>query len=89
MSQPQDNNIPSDGEIDYDVENVHEEDEEDWQDAEEQPSEGLSSTPARRKSAEQKTLNEAELRKKIKTIQQNVDLSPREKAKQIQVCPSR
>ncbi|KAI8078388.1 zinc-ribbon-domain-containing protein [Thamnidium elegans] len=88
MSQSQDNNLPSDGEIDYDVENVHEEDEEDWQDAEEQPSEGLFSLPTRRKSTEQKTINEAELRKKIKTIQQSIDLNPREKAKQIQYLMS-
>lgn len=82
MSQSEEINTSSDNENDYDVENVQEEDEDDWQDAEEQP----SVAPVQRKKTEQKTIDEAELRKKIRIIQQNVDLDPREKAKQIQVC---
>lgn len=84
MSQPFQNNHPSDSEIDYDIEiHVHEEDEEDWQDAEEQHT---AAVPIQPKLAEQKTIDETELRRKIKAIQQNIDLSSREKAKQIQVC---
>lgn len=84
MSVPLLNNQPSDSEIEYDAEiHVRDDDEEDWQDAEEQPSAATFTQP---KATEQKTIDETELRKKIKFIQQNADLSPREKAKQIQVC---
>lgn len=89
----------SDSEIDYDHEINHEEDEEDWQDAEEgHPAQVLTltapvvtTTPAATsagstKEAEQKhIINEAELRKKIKEIQLDQTLTPRDKAKQIQV----
>lgn len=85
MSLPHLNNQPSDSEIDYDVEvHVHDNDDDEWQDAEEQPT--TVSAPTQPKVAEQKTIDETELRRKIKIIQQNVDLTPREKAKQIQVC---
>lgn len=86
MSQPVDVPHPSDSEIDYEHEiNVHEEDEEDWQDAEEQqPSEA---TAALREPTPQNKIkiNEVDLRKKIREIQQNASLTPTEKARQIQV----
>ncbi|CAO0803276.1 unnamed protein product [Mucor circinelloides] len=92
----------SDSEIDYDHEINHEEDEEDWQDAEEgHPAQVLTltapvvtTTPAATsagstKEAEQKhIINEAELRKKIKEIQLDQTLTPRDKAKQIQYLMS-
>ncbi|KAL9544442.1 hypothetical protein MBANPS3_007620 [Mucor bainieri] len=100
----------SDSEIDYDHEINHEEDEEDWQDAEEdhpaQASAATASmstaaaTPTTRaastanaggstKEAEKRhIINEAELRKKIKEIQLDQTLTPRDKAKQIQYLMS-
>lgn len=88
MSLPQLNNQPSDSEVDYETEvRVRDDDEDEWQDAEEQPTAAAVSTaPAQSRVTEQKTIDETELRRKIKFIQQNVDLTPREKAKQIQVC---
>lgn len=88
----------SDSEIDYDHEINHEEDEEDWQDAEEEHPTQVSSvtapiitttttaTASTTKEIEQKhIINETELRKKIKEIQLDQALTPRDKAKQIQV----
>ncbi|CAO3640950.1 unnamed protein product [Mucor fragilis] len=91
----------SDSEIDYDHEINHEEDEEDWQDAEEDhPAQAstaaapMTTTTAAHaggltKEAEKRhIINEAELRKKIKEIQLDQSLTPRDKAKQIQYLMS-
>jgi hypothetical protein len=92
MSQPtlQDNSQQSDSEMDYDEINMLEEDEDDWQDAEEQQ-QGIEVVPATsiRETAKKPdlkhTIDETELRRKIKEIQFNKDLDAREKARQIQV----
>jgi hypothetical protein len=94
MSQPVDITHPSDSEIDYEHEiNVHEEDEEDWQDAEEQQPNEVSEPPndpiptqQQQQQQNKNKINEVDLRKKIKEIQQNVNLTSSDKAKQIQVC---
>jgi hypothetical protein len=83
MSQSHQDTMPSDSDSDYENEiNVHE-DEEDWQDAEEQQT---TATPREKKEGDQKVkIDEVELRKKIRDIQQDRNLSPKDKAKQIQV----
>lgn len=91
MSQlpPVDLTHPSDSEIDYEHEiNVHEEDEEDWQDAEEQQPTEVSEPPSDPIPTQQQKnkINEVDLRKKIKEIQHDASLTSSEKARQIQVC---
>lgn len=84
----QDNSQQSDSEVDYDEINMHEDDDENWQDAEEQHSTDIVPTTSVRETAKtdiQCTIDEARLRKTIKEIQLNKDLDAREKARQIQV----
>lgn len=86
MSQPVDAPHPSDSEIDYEHEiNVHEEDEEDWQDAEEQQPSDTAAALREPTPQNKNKINEVDLRKKIREIQQNADFTPTEKARQIQV----
>ncbi|KAI9481330.1 MAG: zinc-ribbon-domain-containing protein [Benjaminiella poitrasii] len=76
----EDNIQISNNDQDYDLN--HEEEEENWQDAEEQqPDETVTTREAAKHSP---TIDESELRKKIKEIQLNKNLTTREKAKQIQ-----
>lgn len=89
MSQPVDAPHPSDSEIDYEHEiNVHEEDEEDWQDAEEQQPSDTTAAPREPTPQNKVKINEVDLRKKIREIQQNTSLTPTEKARQIQYLMS-
>ncbi|KAI8642379.1 zinc-ribbon-domain-containing protein [Parasitella parasitica] len=86
----------SDSEIDYDHEINHEEDEEDWQDAEEEhPVQAslvavpITTTAAPTKEPEQNhIINETELRKKIKEIQLDKTFTAKDKARQIQYLMS-
>ncbi|KAI7902171.1 zinc-ribbon-domain-containing protein [Cokeromyces recurvatus] len=77
----QDNAQVSNDNIDYEWNN--EEDNENWQDAEEQPTNEL-----RKDSTQIPTIDETELRKKIKEIHSNKNLTAKEKAKQIQYLMS-
>ncbi|KAI8997030.1 zinc-ribbon-domain-containing protein [Pilobolus umbonatus] len=74
----------SDIDIDFEL-NIHDEDEDDWQDAEEQHN---SILPNKQIKEQKHTLNEKELRKKIKEIQQNIQITAKEKAQQIQYLMS-
>lgn len=85
MEQPNNEDIRRNSEAELSLNSrIQEEDEENWQDAEEQHTIN-EEVPVEKKEPE---INESELRKKIKEIQLNSNLTPREKAKQIQVIRS-